>query len=157
MLKLCIIIIFISCIQVFGQRQLVLIKGNTVITRFSEGDRIRFKRNDTDYIFNGIITGISQEYFKLGDEDTTYLHQIKSIDLRGLPNSGFKTADMGGKFIAAGAVLLLIDALNTANGNKISTGVVLVSSSFIVVGSAMLIFNNNYFKPGRKKRVIIMG
>jgi hypothetical protein len=157
MLKLCVIIILISCIQAFGQRQLVLIKGNTVITRFSEGDHIRFRRNDTDYIFNGIITGISQEYFKLGDEDTTYLNQIKSIDLRGLPNSGFKTADMGGKFIAAGAVLLLIDALNTANGNKISTGVVLVSSSFIVVGSAMLIFNNNYFKPGRKKRVIIMG
>ena len=65
----------------FSQHQLVLIKNNTVITRFSEGERIRFKRKDRDFFSSGIITGISQEYIKLGDEDTTYLHQIKSIDL----------------------------------------------------------------------------
>jgi len=157
MLKLCVIVYLIAFTQAWGQKQLVLIKGNKIVCRFSEGDHIRFRRNDTDYIFNGIITGISRDYFKMGDEDTTYLHQIKSIDLRGLPNSGFKTADIGSKLIAAGAVLLLIDGVNTANGNKISTGVVLVSSSFIVAGTVMLFFNNNYFKPGRKKKVIIMG
>ena len=140
-----------------GQKQLILIKGNNVIARFSEGDHIRFRRNDTDYVFNGTITGISQTYFKLSDEDTTYLDQIKSIDLRGQPNFGFNWADAGGKLIAAGAILLLIDALNTSNGNKIGTGVAVVSATFIVSGTAMMLSKSNFFKPGRKRRVIVMG
>ena len=158
MLKMfCIMLFITSSLNSYAQRQLVLIKKNKVITRFSEGDQIRFKRKDRDFFSNGIITGISQAYIKLGDEDTTYLHQIKSIDMHGLPNSGFKTADIGGKLVVAGALLLLLDGLNTTNGNQISTGIIVVSSVFVGAGTFMLIFNNNFFKIGRKKKVIIMG
>ena len=157
MLKLCVIIFLISLTQASAQKQLVLIKGNNVIARFSEGDKIRFKRKDTDYVFNGVITGISREYFKLGEEDTTYLDQIKMVDLRKVPTLGFKIADMGSKFIAAGVLLLFIDGLNSSNGNAISASTVAVSATFVAAGTYMMFFNNNYFKPGRKRKVIVMG
>ena len=157
MVKLaCIILFLMAFLDGPAQLQLVLIKGNKIIIRFSEGDHIRFQRKGQDFFFNGAITGISQEYIKIGEEDTTYLYQIKCIDMHGLPNTGFKTDEIGSKLVVAGTLLLLIDGLNTSNGSQVGTGVIVVSSVLVGSGTLMLFVNNNYFKIGRKKKVIVM-
>jgi len=141
-----------------GQRQLVLVKENKIVSRFSEGDQMRFKRKDRDFFQAGTITGIYREYFKMGEHDTTWLYQVKAIDLRGHSHSGFKTAESGAKLILAGVLLILIDALNSQNGfNGVDTGMIVVSSTLVGTGILMQFVNNNVFKIGRKKKVIVMG
>jgi hypothetical protein len=153
---LCIILTLFAFYPCQAQRQLTLIQQNKIVTRFSEGDHIRFQRKDRDYFSSGKITGISQEYFKMGDEDTTYLYQIKRIDLRGLPNSGFKTAEIGPKLMMAGALLILVEVLNKSNGSGTDTSLIVVSTALVGSGIIMLFVNNRYFKIGGKKRVIVM-
>ena len=150
------LLVLISSLESYSQGRLVLIKQNKIITRFSEGDRIRFKRKDRDFHSNGIITGIRHNYIKLGDEDTTYLHQIQSIDMHGHPNSGFKTADTGIKLMMAGVLLLLVDLLNPSNGSQVDDSLIVVSSALFCSGAVMVFVNNNYFKIGRKKKVMII-
>ena len=151
-----VLLILISIGSGYSQGRLVLLKENKIITRFLEGDRIRFKRKDRDFYSNGIITGIRHNYFKLGDEDTTYLHQIQSIDMHGHSNSGFKTADTGIKLMMAGVLLLLVDLLNPSNGSQVDDGLIVVSSALFGSGAVMVFVNNSYFKIGRKKKVMII-
>ena len=135
-----------------SQKQLVLVKKNKVIVRISEGESIRFKRKGQDHFTKGIIEGIQQESFRIG-EDTTYLYDVDAIDLRGRPNGNFKVRQAGVMLILAGAALVLIDAVNSGN---VSSGAVGVSGAFITTGVFMLFVNNDIYKVGRKKKIIVM-
>ena len=55
--------------------------------------------------------------------------------------------------ILAGAALVLIDAVNSGN---VSSGAVGVSGAFITTGVFMLFVNNDIYKVGRKKKIIVM-
>ena len=137
----------------YSQKQLVLIKQNKIVLRISEGEFIRFKRKDQNHFTRGFIGGIQQEYFRIGD-DTTYLYNVAAIDLHGRPNSSLITSRSGITLIIAGAVLTLIDALNS---NDVASGTVAVSGALITSGIVMQFFNNDIFKIGRKKKIITMG
>jgi len=143
----------------WGQLDLVLIKKNSIVTRIKEGERIRFKRKDRDHFQTGMITGIHQDYFRIG-EDTTYLHRVESIDMAGRPNTGFKTSQIGAYFIVAGGLLFLGDLITVTavQGDSYSFdgGVAIVSAALVGSGVLMQFFNNNYFKIGRKKKIITM-
>ena len=137
----------------YSQKQLVLIKQNKVIVRINEGEFLRFKRKDQDHFTKGFIGGIHQDYFRIG-EDTTYLFNVAAIDMRGRPNSGFKTRQSGVMLILAGTALVLIDALNSDN---VGPGVAIVSGGLITTGIFMQFVNNDIFKIGHKKRIITFG
>ena len=136
-----------------AQKQLVLVKQNKVIVRINEGEFIRFKRKGQDHFIRGIIEGIQQESFRIG-EDTTYLYDVAAIDLRGRPNSGFKVRQSGIMLIIAGSALVVINAINS---NDIGSGITVVSGAFITTGIFMLFVNNDIFKINHKRRIIIMG
>lgn len=143
--------IFSSSAQ--SQKQLVLVKKNKVIVRISEGESIRFKRKGQDHFTKGIIEGIQNESFRIG-EDTTYLYDVAAVDLRGRPNGNFKVRQAGVMLILAGTALILIDAVNSG---QVGSGIAGVSGAFITTGVFMLFVNNDIFKVGRKKKVIVMG
>lgn len=143
---------WIFSISALSQKQLVLVKKNKVIVRINEGESIRFKRKDQDHFTKGIIEGIQQESFRIG-EDTTYLYDVAAIDLRGRPNGNFKVRQAGIMLILAGTALVLIDAVNSGN---VSSGIVGVSGAFITTGVFMLFVNNDIYKVGRKKKIIVM-
>ena len=139
--------------SVLAQKQLVLVKQNKVIVRINEGEFIRFKRKGQDHFTKGIIEGIQQDSFRIG-EDTTYLYDVAAIDLRGRPNSGFKVRQSGIMLIIAGSALVVINAINS---NDIGSGITVVSGAFITTGIFMLFVNNDIFKINHKRRIIIMG
>ncbi len=149
---LCCIVLIHVCVNVLAQPKLVLLKGNKVIARFEEGDHIRFERKDLT-IRTGIITGIHSDFIKLGEEDTTYVSQIRRIDLRGVSNMAFHTASSGKKLIIAGLVLVLIDLFNNNPSHELDSGIMTVASIFVGSGVLLQFVNNNYFKIGRKKKV----
>lgn len=143
--------IFSSSAQ--SQKQLVLVKKNKVIVRISEGESIRFKRKGQDHFTKGIIEGIQSESFRIG-EDTTFLYDVAAVDLRGRPNGNFKVRQAGVMLILTGTALILIDAVNSG---QVGSGIAGVSGAFITTGIFMLFVNNDIFKVGRKKKVIVMG
>lgn len=138
---------------VLSQKQLVLVKKNKVIVRINEGEFIRYKRKNEDHFTKGIIAGIQQEFFRIG-EDTTYIYNVAAIDLRGRPNSGFKVRQSGAMLIVAGVALILIEAINSGD---VGSGIATVSGAAIVTGTFMLFVNNDIFKIGRKKKIITIG
>jgi hypothetical protein len=136
----------------YSQKQLVLVKKNKVMTRISEGESIRFRRKGEDHFTRGIIEGIQRESFRIG-EDTTYLYNVAAIDLKGKSNGGFKVRQSGVMLIVAGSALVVISAINTGD---LGPGITSVSGAFIATGIFMLFVNNDLFKIGRKKKVIVM-
>ncbi len=151
----CGLFLFLICGSVGAQPRLVLLKKNNVIARFAEGDRIHFQRKDLSFR-SGIITGIHPDFIKLGEDDTTFVRQIKQIDLRGVSNTSFHTASSGRKLIWAGVIFLLIDLFN-GDSAQLDSGVATVSAVFIGSGIFLQFVNNNYFKIGPKKKVAVLG
>lgn len=145
--------------QALAQNRLMLLKGNKLIYSFSETDFIRFKRADRDYFNSGFIQGIYSDSFRTG-QDTTFIHQLSKIDLTGLPNSGFKTAELGRGLMLSGIMFFAGDAVNTTlvrdETYSVHRGVLISCALLVSSGLAMQWVNNNYFTIGRKKKVIIV-
>lgn len=158
-----IVILFVVLLHVVSvataQPRMVLLKTDKVITSFHEGDYIRFKRKDRDNFTNGFIAGISQDYFRIG-ADTTYLYQLEKIDMTGKSNSGFKTRLIGTTFITAGGLLFFADMINRTlvqdQSYSPDPGVVAVSASLVGTGLLMQFLNNDYYKFGRRKKVVVL-
>jgi hypothetical protein len=74
--------------------------------------------------------------------------------MKGRATSGFKVRQSGVTLMVAGAVLLIIDAMNN---ETITEGVVVVGSSLAAAGLLMQFVNDDIFKIGRKKKIITMG
>jgi len=137
----------------YAQKQLVLVKKNKILARIGEGEYIRFKRKDRDNYNRGIIEGIHQDYFRIGD-DTTYLYNVAAVDTKGRATSGFKIRQSGVILMVAGGILFLTEA---AHSNQADSGVLIVSGAFMATGLAMQFFNDDTFKISRKKKIITMG
>lgn len=142
-----------------AQPRLVLVKGDKTIVSFHEGDPIRFKRKDRDHFTTGLIGGLTRDYLRIG-EDTTFLFQIEKVDLTGRENSGFKTSTIGTTFIVAGMVLFLGDLINETvvhdEDYSADGGVMAVSAALVGTGVLMQFLNNDYFKFGRRKKMVVL-
>ncbi len=155
-MKLLCFILIITCARaVYAQRKLILIKRNFIVSRFSEGERIRLKLRGDDTFTSAIITGIHSDFIKFGEADTVYLEQIVKIDLRYHSNNNFKIASSGKKLIVTGIVLLIADFLALNPSNTIHSGILIISSAFVSTGILLQFINNNYFKVNRKRKVTI--
>jgi len=137
------------------QTKIILVVRNNIIARYQEGEDIRFQRKGNDYFSYGTITGIHQEYFKIGEADTVYLRQIRRIDLHNKSNTNFNLSGAGQKLIAAGVILYLADGI-AHDFSSVSPGIITVSVAFVGVGMFTQFFNNNFYKIGRRKKVAIV-
>ncbi|MFZ1809178.1 MAG: hypothetical protein WAU36_18235 [Cyclobacteriaceae bacterium] len=139
-----------------AQPQLALLKKDGIITRFKEGEYIRFQRKGSDDFIRAVITGIHPGYFMLG-EDTIYHYQVDRVDIKHKTITGFKVASIGKALILAGVSLVVIDMFNTLvirdTSYEMEAGVAKASISLVGVGGLLQVFNNNYFKIGRKRKL----
>ncbi|HNP07082.1 MAG TPA: hypothetical protein PKN99_05625 [Cyclobacteriaceae bacterium] len=139
-----------------AQPQLALLKKDGIITRFEEGEYIRFQRKGSDDFIRAIITGIHPGYFMLG-EDTIYHYEVTKVDIRSKTTTSFKVASIGKALILAGVSLIFIDVFNTVviqdRSYKVEKGVGSASLALVGVGGLMQIVNNNYFRVGRKRKL----
>lgn len=139
-----------------AQPQLTLLKKDRVITRFKEGEYIRFQRKGNHEFIRAMITGIYPGYFMLG-EDTIYHHEVAKIDISHKTITSFKIASAGKALILAGVSLIVIDAFNTViiqdRTYKVERGVGTASLTLVGVGALLQIFNNNYFKIGPRRKL----
>ncbi len=144
------------CGSLLAQPQLVLLKKDRVITRFEEGEYIRFQRKDDGGFIRALIVGIHSGYF-IVSTDTIYTYNIARIDLRKKVTTNIKGASIGKGLITAGVALALIDLFNTVvirdEPFGIDNRVAGVSVGLIGVGGLMQLVNNNFFKIGRHKKV----
>lgn len=142
--------------ELSAQPQLALLKNDRIVTRFTEGEYIRFQRKgESDYI-RAMITGIHPGYFMLG-VDTIYHYEVAKVDVSKKTLTGFKVAPIGKGLMIGGASLFLIDAFNTTviqnQSYSLDTSVARVGFILIGTGALMQLVNNNYFKTGRKKKL----
>lgn len=155
------ILVFFACIQSGeAQQRLVILKRNNVITSFYEGDYIRFKRKDRDHFTVGLIGGLTQDYFRIG-EDTTFIYSLEKIDLSEREKPGFNTRAIGATFVITGVVLFLGDMVNETLVNDqpytAHAGVITASTLLVTSGLLMQFVNNDIFVLGRRKKVVVLG
>lgn len=139
-----------------AQPQLALLKKDQVVSRFKEGEYIRFQRKGSDEFIRAVITGIHPGYFMLS-EDTIYHFQVRRIDVKHKTISGFKVASIGKALMVAGVSLVAIDVFNTLvirdRSYEMEAGVAKASIGLVSAGGLLQVFNNNYFKIGRKRKL----
>jgi len=139
-----------------AQPQLALLKNDHIITRFEEGEYIRFQRKGDNAYIRAVIIGIHPGYFIVG-EDTVYTYDVKKVDVRKKTLTNFKVASIGKGLMTAGAGLILIDLFNTTvirdEPYKIDNRVTRASLVLIGVGALMQIVNNDYFVPDAKRKI----
>ena len=147
---------FMGC-PAWAQPKLMLLKNDSRVATFEEGEQIRFQKIGEQGFRKGFIAGIHTNFFRIG-EDTTYTYDIAKIDLRGKKTTGFKTAALGSTLIVAGVTVFLIDIFNTTvindNTFTLDGSTLPVSMALVGTGALLRVFNNNYFKPGRKKKIV---
>lgn len=150
------LILILGLNSVYAQPQLALLKKDGIITRYEEGEYIRFQRKGSDGFIRAIITGIHPGYFMLG-EDTIYHYEVTKVDIRSKTTTSFKVASIGKALILAGVSLIVIDAFNTViihdRSYEVEKGVGRASLTLVGVGGLMQIVNNNYFRVGRKRKL----
>lgn len=155
------ILILFTCFQSGeAQQRLVILKRNNVITSFHEGDYIRFKRNDRDHFTVGLIGGLTQDYFRIG-EDTTFIYMLEKVDLSEREKPGFNTRAIGTTLVIAGVVFFLGDMVNETLVNDqpytAHAGVITASAILVTTGLLMQVVNNDIFVIGRRKKAVVLG
>lgn len=141
--------------QVEAQRQLALLKGDKIITKYGEGEYIRFQRKGEDGYIHAIITGIHPGYFMVGN-DSVFTYEVDRIDIRKKSQRNYKASMIGSRFIQAGVLLLLADIFNTVvirdqnyRWNDASNASLII----IGVGGLMQFINNDNFKLNHRRKL----
>lgn len=144
------------CIQqVEAQRQLALLKGDKIITKYGEGEYIRFQRKGEEGYIHAVITGIYPGYFLLRT-DTVFTYEVASVDIRKKSQRNYKGSLIGSRIIQAGVLLMVADVFNTIvimdnkyRWNEASN----VSLIIIGVGTLLQFVNNDKFKINHRRKL----
>lgn len=155
--KLAIVIIsaILSMQHVVAQPQLALLKRDKIITKYGEGEYIRFHRIGDDGFIRAVITGIHPGFFIVG-RDSILTYEVDKIDIRKKSQRNYKVSIIGKKIIEAGVLLFVADLFNTTviqdrkyHWNNSSNA----SMVIIGMGTIMQVVNNDYFKINHKRKL----
>lgn len=156
-----ILILFFLLITLCGhaqQRQVVVLRNETVLTRYRIGDVITFARHGDKKIQQQKILDLNDTLIMMNLDSVSYF-RIKKLDIRGRKSSTFGQR-LGAYMIAAGVVLPAAELINTGlvqkRGASIDEGVGITTGALLVGGSALLFIKKPYFKPSRKNRIYIV-
>lgn len=140
------------------QRQLIVLKNETVLARYQVGDAIYFAREHDKEILIQRILDLNDTLIMMNVDSVAY-YRIKKLDIRRKKGSTFGQR-LGGYMMVAGVVLVAAELINTGlvqdQGASIDKGVGITSGLLIAGGAALVFIKNPYFKPGRKHRMIIV-
>lgn len=150
------ILLGLLCIQrAEAQRQLALLKGDKIITKYGEGEYIRFQRKGDDGFIHAIITGIYPGYFMVG-VDSVFTYEVARIDIRKKSQRNYKASRIGNGIIQAGVLLLVADVFNTIvimdsayRWNDASNASLII----IGVGGLLQFINNDNFKLNHRRKL----
>ena len=140
-----------------AQPHLALLRHDEVMYTLHPGDRIKFKSKTSNRPRSGTISGIYRDYITLANKDTVYISHIRKIDVSNLPAQGFHVKSAGTKLMLAGAILFIADRASQSNEGGDATGVTVASAALFGTGLLIWIVYNDYFRVGRKKRVVARG
>lgn len=141
------------------QRQLVVLKNETVLARYKVGDVISFAREGDKKILEQKILDLNDTLIMMNLDSVAYF-RIKKLDIRGRKASTFGQR-LGVYMIAAGVILPIAELINTGwvqddKDASINEGVAIASGVLLVGGAALVLIKKPYFKPGRKHRILIV-
>jgi hypothetical protein len=140
------------------QRQLVVLKNETVLARYKVGDVISFARDGDKKMLQQKILDLNDTLIMMNLDSVLYF-RIKRLDIRGRKSSTFGQR-LGAYMIAAGIVLPAAELINTGivqkQGASIDEGVAIASGALLTGGAALVFIKKPYLKPGRKHRILIV-
>lgn len=140
------------------QRQVVVLKNQTVLARYKVGEVISFAREGDKHILQQKILDLNDTLIMMNLDSVSYF-RIKKLDIRARKASTFGQR-LGAYMIAAGVILPLAELINTGlvqkQGASIDEGIAIASGVLIVGGAALVLIKKPYFKPGRKHRILIV-
>jgi hypothetical protein len=137
----------ISATSLSAQKQLVLLKRGDVVTRFTEGDYMRFKLKN-----NTFAEGLAVQFTDVSIitlNDTIHFSSIYKINAKGHRKpSGLNK--LGTVLIIAGVGYFVIDQVNTLffveGQSGIDEGVAITSISLVATGAALRFIRSPYQK-----------
>lgn len=141
--------ILFSSMAGYAQKQLVFLRGDNVLLRFTEGDRFLFKLSNGKKV-EGYITELRDFSLVTSALDTIPFLQIRKVSLRGQRHSTF-LKKFGALMLAGGLGYIAIDQANVLFGsnksgfdesNQIALGVA-------GVGTLALLIKPKYRKVSR--------
>jgi hypothetical protein len=151
--------LIISVCVTAQQRQIVVLKNETVLARYKVGDVISFAREGDKEISQQKILDLNDTLIMMNLDSVSYF-RIKKLDIRGRKASTLGQR-LGAYMIAAGVILPLAELINTGwvqddKDASISQGVGIASVALVTTGAALVFIKKPYFKPGRKHRILIV-
>lgn len=140
------------------QRQLVILKNETVLARYQVGDVLHFFREGDEKVQVQKILDLNDTLIMMNLDSVAY-YRITKLDIRGRKSSTFGQR-LGATMMVAGLVLPAAELINTGliqkQGASISSGVGITSGVLVGAGAALVFIKKPYFKPGRKHRMFIV-
>ena len=136
----------------FGQKQLVLLKGERVVHRFLPGDYVYIKIKNDPVRYHTYINNILDDAVVLGEDTISYraIERTYTGQRKFLPS-------LGKTLIQAGVGLFLIDQFNSVvvQGNKatLDRGITTVSIACVVVGLPLMVIRKEGEEIGKKYRL----
>lgn len=156
-MRKCVLLIFLLCCYsiVTAQLQLVLIKHDDVVIRFSEGDSFAYKRKNGMIRKDAFIMSLNDSTI-ITNYDTIAMHQIQGIyfkkeSLRGVVGKGL---------IIGAAAIFVIDQVNTTLVAKedpsLDSRVNTISLTALAIGLPLVLIKSSYKRVGYKQRLKII-
>lgn len=138
-----------------AQTQLILLKRETVIARWEEGDLLQYKLKSGEKGL-GRIRQLHEFFLVTASLDTIYYHRIAKFRVHQRIDV---TRGLGGALFMGGILYFLIDQFNTSfivfGGGQFSRRVITSSLSMVALGTSMVFLKPRYQKTrGRSMRVI---
>lgn len=154
------ILFFLACsLSAYAQqRQLVVLKNQTVLARYQVGDVIYFKRSTDKKIQLQTILAFNDTLIMMNLDSVAY-YRIENFDIRRKKSSTFGQR-LGAYMIAAGIILPAAELINTGlvqkRGASIDEGVAIATGVLLAGGATLVLVKKKYFKLGGKRRILIV-
>lgn len=141
------LLFFVFSVSAYAQKQLVLIRNDRVVGRFTEGDYIYLVMKDGSKREGKIIE--LQEFSAITSNDTVAFNKIGKVGIPKGQRRGVAPL-LGGLLLVTGTAFLGLELLNSATGHTASGGVdpslVKTSAILIGVGGALVFIKPKYHK-----------
>jgi hypothetical protein len=144
MIRLLVFALLLTSSACLAQKQLVLLKNGKPVSRFTEGDYIRFIMKDGSRREGKIIELL--EFSVITSNDTVQFNKIQKVGVPKGQRSGIAPL-FGGLLLVAGVTYVGIDLVNSAlgyNPEGVDKSVVQASAVLITAGSILYFIRPKY-------------
>lgn len=152
------VVIFLMVIlygHCFGQKQLILLKGDKLLLRLNPGNDIVYRLKDNKRVRSTYISNLS---------DTAVVTHSDTVPYHHIDRVYFKRSTFGNKIgwmlVVGGTGFFLIDQFNNVvvdgNDAELDEGVTKTSLIMVGVGLPLALIKRNYVQLGGRKRLLMV-